>query len=204
MMRSIIFVIILLAVSSSLASAQLKPSSTSPFTWREAQASEDSELDRLNRAFVQLADHSRPAIVQIRVTTTQDAKGNPAPPLGSRGSGFIIDAHGYILTAQHVVEKSKEIEIRLADSQRLPAQVIAADSQIDVAILKITTEQDLPTLAFGNSDAIHVGDLAVVFGYPFGRESSMNLGIVSRSGRSYPDSASYEFIQTDAASRCSL
>ncbi|HET9550385.1 MAG TPA: hypothetical protein VFQ03_09445, partial [Candidatus Binatia bacterium] len=79
MMRSIIFVIILLAVSPSLASAQLKPSSTSPFTWREAQASEDSELDRLNRAFVQLADHSRPAIVQIRVTT-QDAKGNPASP----------------------------------------------------------------------------------------------------------------------------
>src|SRR6185295_3156424 len=197
-MRSIIFVIILFAVSSSLASAQLKPSSTSPFTWREAQASEDSELDRLNRAFVQLADHARPAIVQIRVKTTQDAKGNPAPPLGSRGSGFIIDAHGYILTAQHVVEKSKEIEIRLADSQRLQAQVIAADSQIDVAILKITTERELPTLAFGNSDAIHVGDLAVVFGYPFGRESSMNLGIVSRSGRSYPDSASYDFIQTDA------
>jgi serine protease Do len=197
-MRSIIFVIILLAVSPSLASAQLKSSLTAPFTWREAQASEDSELDRLNRAFVQLADHARPAIVQIRVTTTQDAKGNPAPPLGSRGSGFIIDAHGYILTAQHVVEKSKEIEIRLADSQRLPAQVVAADSQIDVAILKITTERELPTLAFGNSDTIHVGDLAVVFGYPFGRESSMNLGIVSRSGRSYPDSASYDFIQTDA------
>ena len=69
--------------------------------------------------------------------TTQDAKGNPAPPLGSRGSGFIIDPHGYILTAQHVIDKAKEIEIRLADSQRLPAQVIATDSQIDVAILKI-------------------------------------------------------------------
>src|SRR6266704_3086380 len=51
---------------------------------------------------------------------------------------------------------------------------------------------------FGDSDAIRVGDLAIVFGYPFGRDSSMNLGIVSRSGRSYPDSASYEFIQTDA------
>ena len=74
MMRSIIFVIILLAVSSSLASAQLKPSSTSPFTWREAQASEDSELDRLNRAFVQLADHSRPAIVQIRVRPRRTQK----------------------------------------------------------------------------------------------------------------------------------
>jgi hypothetical protein len=74
-MRSLIFVITFLAVSPTLAAAQLKPSLISPFTWREAQASEDSELDRLNRAFVQLADHSRPAIVQIRVTA-QDAKGN--------------------------------------------------------------------------------------------------------------------------------
>ena len=81
MMRSIIFVIILFAVSSSLASAQLKPSSTSPFTWREAQASEDSELDRLNRAFVQLADHARPAIVQIRVT---DAGRKRQPGAASR------------------------------------------------------------------------------------------------------------------------
>jgi len=86
----------------------------------------------------------------------------------------------------------------LADSQRVPAQIVAAEPQIDVAILKITTDRELPTLAFGDSDAIRVGDLAMVFGYPFGRESSMNLGIVSRSGRSYPDSASYEFIQTDA------
>ncbi len=77
-------------------------------------------------------------------------------------------------------------------------RVIAADSQIDVALLKITTEQELPVLSFADSDAIHVGDLALVFGYPFGRESSMNLGIISRAGRTYPDSASFDFIQTDA------
>ena len=166
--------------------------------WRDAQPTGgDSELDRLNRALGQLANQSRPAIVQIRVTG-QDTKTAPNQPQGSRGSGFIIDPQGYILTAQHVVDRAKEIEIRLADFQRLPARVIAADSQIDVAILKIQTERELAILSLGDSNAIRVGDLTVLFGFPFGRESSMNLGIISRAGRSYPDSASYEFIQTDA------
>jgi len=80
----------------------------------------------------------------------------------------------------------------------LPAQVIAADTQVDVAILRIASDRELPILVLGNSDSLQVGDLAVVFGYPFGRESSMSLGIISRPGRSYPESASYEFIQTDA------
>jgi len=178
--------------------AQDQASSLPSFTWRDAPSGPgNSELDRLNQAFVQLADGARPAIVQIR-TTTPDPKGDSAQPSGSRGSGFIIDPRGYVLTAQHVIDKAKEIEIRLADSQRLPARVIAADSQIDIAILKIPTERELPILPLGDSDAIRVGDLAVVFGYPFGRESSMNMGIVSRAGRSYPDSASFEFIQTDA------
>ena len=169
-----------------------------PISWRDAQpTSSDSELDRLNRAFGQLANQSRPAIVQIRVTG-QETKANQNQSQGSRGSGFIIDPQGHILTAQHVIDKAKEIEIRLADLQRLPARVIAADSQLDVAILKIKTERELPILMLGDSDAIRVGDLTVFFGYPFGRESSMNLGIISRSGRTYPESASYEFIQTDA------
>jgi S1-C subfamily serine protease len=142
--------------------------------WRDAQpATGESELDRLSRAFVQLANHSRPAIVQIRVTG-QETKAAQSQSQGSRGSGFIIDPQGYILTAQHVIDKAKEIEIRLADLQRLPARVIAADSQLDVAILKIQSERELPILAFGDSDAIRVGDLTVLFGYPFGRESSMN------------------------------
>ena len=194
---SIALVIVFLALQHAVSAAEDKVGANSSFTWHDAQPTAESELDRLNRAFVQLADHARPAIVQIRVTM-QDTKAKPAQPLGSRGSGFIIDSHGYILTAQHVIDKAKDIEIRLADSQRLPAQIVASETQIDVAVLKIKTERQLPLLTLGDSDAIRVGDLAVVFGYPFGRESSMNLGIVSRSGRSYPDSASYEFIQTDA------
>ena len=168
--------------------------------WRDATAaSAETELDRLNRAFVQLANNARPAIVQIRVTTITDEKANsPAQPQRSRGSGFIIDPLGYILTAQHVIEKAKEIEVRLADSRRLPARLIAADAQIDLAILKIAPNHALPVLVLGNSETLQVGDLAVVFGYPFGRESSMSLGVISRPGRTYAESASYEFIQTDA------
>jgi len=187
-----------LALSPALLAAQEPALSTSSITWREAPSiSHDSELDRLNRAFVQLANQARPAIVQIR-TIGEDNKNSSAQAHGSRGSGFIIDARGYVFTAQHVIDKAKEIEIRLADAQRLPARVIAADSQIDLAILKVESDKELPSLPLGDSDAIRVGDLAVVFGYPFGRESSMNLGIISRSGRTYPDSASFDFVQTDA------
>jgi serine protease Do len=167
------------------------------FTWQEAKPSAESELDRLSQAFVQLADHSRPAIVQIRVTT-QDGKGTPTQAFGSRGSGFIIDPNGYILTAHHVIDKAKAIEVRLPDSRRFAAQMVATDAQIDIAVLRVQVDAPLPIISMGDSDTIRVGNLAAVFGYPFGRESSMSLGIISRAGRSYRDSASFEFIQTDA------
>ena len=169
--------------------------------WRDAPQSEtESELDRMSRAYVLLADHARPAVVQIRVVPQSDPKtGSKAQqPQGSRGSGFIIHPDGYILTAQHVVDKAKEIEVRLEDLQRVPAKLIAADSQVDLALLKIDTGRALPVLSLGDSDSIRVGELAVVFGYPFGRESSMSLGIISRAGRTYEDSAGYDLIQTDA------
>ena len=171
---------------------------SSLINWREAESvGSETELDRLNRAFVRLADQSRPAIVQIRVTgrPTKEGQGQPQ---SSRGSGFLIDPRGYLLTAQHVVDKAHAVEVRLADGQRLPARLVAADGQIDLAILKVQSNKELPILPLTDSDHIRVGDLALVFGYPFGRESSMNLGIISRAGRTYPDSASFDFIQTDA------
>ena len=177
------------------------PTMLSAPIWRDAsQTDTDSELDRLSRAYARLANDARPAVVQIRVLASTNGKqeGNSQPSQGSRGSGFIIHPQGYILTAQHVIEKAKGIEIRLADMRRLPAQVVAADARVDMALLKIQTERELPTLSLGNSDGIRVGELVVVFGYPFGRESSMSLGIISRPGRTFQDSASYELIQTDA------
>ncbi|HVO93376.1 MAG TPA: trypsin-like peptidase domain-containing protein [Terriglobales bacterium] len=164
--------------------------------WRDAQPSaSETVLDRFNRELVELANAARPAIVQIRVTG-QESKGGQ--PQGSRGSGFIIDPKGYILTAHHVIERAKDIEVRVSNAQRLPAHLIAADSQIDVALLKVQSEGEISVLPLGDSDTLRVGDMAIVFGYPFGRESSMNLGIISRSGRSYVESASFDHIQTDA------
>jgi len=193
-----LFTTSLLALSPVLLAAQERAVATTSITWREAlSGTEESELDRLNRAFVRIANRARPAIVQVR-TSGEDQTNGAAQSHGSRGSGFIIDAQGYVLTAQHVIDKAKEIEVRLADSRRLPARLIGGDSQIDLAILKIESDGEMPILPLGDSDAIRIGDLAVVFGYPFGRESSMNLGIISRSGRTYPDSASFDFVQTDA------
>lgn len=192
------FIALTLGLAPTALCAEEKSAKTFQPIWRDAPpAVGETELDRLNRAFVQLANNSRPAIVQIRVTG-QETKGSQSEALSSRGSGYFIDPQGYILTAQHVIDKAKDIEVRLADGQRLPATVIAADSQIDVALLKIKTEKEVALLSFADSDAIRVGDLALVFGYPFGRESSMNLGIISRAGRTYPDSASFDYIQTDA------
>jgi S1-C subfamily serine protease len=168
--------------------------------WRDPPAAEsDSELDRLNRAFAQLASEVRPAILQIRVTKFEnDNTLNEAARTQNRGSGFIIDPRGHVLTAQHVIDKAREIEVRLAHGERFPARVVAQDAHADLAILKIAAPQPLPAVFLGDSNNNRVGDLAVVFGYPYGRESSMNLGIISRPGRSFPDSAGYEFIQTDA------
>jgi S1-C subfamily serine protease len=168
--------------------------------WREPPAAEsESELERLNRAVVQLASNARPAILQIRVTRMEEEQpAGGAARTQSRGSGFMIDPRGYVITAQHVIDKAKEVEVRLAHGERLPAHIVAQDTHADLAVLKVSASQPLPTLVLGDSSNNRVGDLAIVFGYPFGRESSMNLGVISRPGRSFPDSASYEFIQTDA------
>jgi serine protease Do len=197
--RAISSSFLILAIVAAVATAE-QPDQKAPPLWREAdQAQNDSELERLSRAYARLSSEARPAIVQIRVTAQASNKAEKADQgQSSWGSGFIIDGQGYILTAQHVVQKATTIEVRLADMQRLSAQLIAADAQVDIALLKIQPDRDLPTLALGDSDKLSVGDLAVVFGYPFGRDSSMSLGIISRPGRSYPDSASYEMVQTDA------
>jgi serine protease Do len=193
------FLVLSWGLLPTLLTADDKLDRSSLINWREAEtAGGETELDRLSRAFVDLASKSRPAIAQIRVTGEPTKNGGQGDPQRSRGSGFFIDAQGYLLTAQHVIDKAKSLEVRLADGERLPARLIAADSQIDLAILKVQSDKELPILSLANSESIRVGDLALVFGYPFGRESSMNLGIISRAGRTYPDSASFDYIHTDA------
>jgi len=119
-------------------------------------------------------------------------------PSKARGSGFIIDPQGYVLTAHHVVSEAKEIEIRLADRQRLRGEIVAADTQVDFAIVKINGEREFPVLPLGDSDVLKVGELVGSLGYPFGLESSLHLGIVSRRGRRQNTFAAFDHIQVDS------
>ena len=115
------------------------------------------------------------------------------------GSGVIVSANGYILTNQHVVEAADEIQVALANGQTLPARVVGADPETDLAVLKIDAN-DLPAITFAQIDSIQVGDWVLAVGNPFGVGQTVTAGIVSALGRSSLGINTFEnFIQTDAA-----
>ncbi|KVW95672.1 2-alkenal reductase [Thiobacillus denitrificans] len=115
------------------------------------------------------------------------------------GSGVIVSANGYILTNHHVVEAADEIQVALANGQTLPARVVGADPETDLAVLKIDAN-DLPAITFAQIDSIQVGDWVLAVGNPFGVGQTVTAGIVSALGRSRLGINTFEnFIQTDAA-----
>ena len=133
------------------------------------------------------------------------------------GSGFIVDARGYIITNNHVVDKADKIYVKLAgdpdDGSRLqgrPATVIGVDTETDIAVIKIdvsSLKEPLKTIKLGNSDSAQVGDWVLAIGSPFGLDQTVSAGIISAKNRSIDDrdpqsglSKQFQrFIQTDAA-----
>src|SRR5690349_15874911 len=83
------------------------------------------------------------------------------------GSGVIVNADGYILTNNHVIDGANDIKVALADRRELKARVIGADANTDIALLKVD-EKNLPTLPFADSSHVQVGDIALAIGNPFG------------------------------------
>ncbi|HEY9102985.1 DegQ family serine endoprotease [Chitinimonas sp.] len=116
----------------------------------------------------------------------------------SLGSGFIIDADGFVLTNAHVVADADEITVKLIDKREFKAKVIGSDARTDVALLKIEAK-GLPTVDLGSSERLKVGEWVVAIGSPFGLDNSVTAGIVSAKGRNLPDENFVPFIQTDAA-----
>ena len=115
------------------------------------------------------------------------------------GSGVIVSPDGYIMTNNHVVDKATEIKVFLSNKQEYPAKVVGTDSKTDIAVLKIQAN-NLPTVTFGDSSKLQVGDYALAIGDPFGIGETVTMGIVSATARSGLDIENYEdFIQTDAA-----
>lgn len=127
----------------------------------------------------------------------------PKPRVGM-GSGVIISTDGYIVTNNHVIDESDELEVTLNDNRRFNAKVIGTDPTTDLALLKIEAE-NLPVIKFGDSDNLKVGEWVLAVGNPFQLNSTVTAGIVSAKARSIgilanPQTAGIEaFIQTDAA-----
>ncbi|HZH91140.1 MAG TPA: Do family serine endopeptidase [Pyrinomonadaceae bacterium] len=124
----------------------------------------------------------------------------PQRPSRGVGSGFIVDPKGYILTNQHVVEGATRITVRLQSGELMRGRVVGEDDETDLAVIKVESVRDLPTVKLGNSDEAQVGDWVLAVGSPFGLDQTVTAGIISTRERTTPVSSSFQrFLQTDAA-----
>lgn len=153
-----------------------------------------------------------PAVVSIAATVVlpDQALSDDSLPFGTfrepshlrrqygQGSGVILSADGYIVTNHHVVADAKDVEVLLADRRQFRGRVVATDPKTDVAVVKIQAG-NLPTVSWGDSGRLAVGDFVLAIGNPLGLSKTVTFGIVSAVGRADVGVADYEdFIQTDA------
>jgi putative serine protease PepD len=127
---------------------------------------------------------------------------NPVPVEGA-GSGFVIDARGYILTNFHVVQQAQTIEVTLGDKSRYQAKFVGGDARNDVALLKVEPRSSkLAALPMADSSSLQVGQRVLAIGNPFGFQSTLTTGVISALGRTVQTGEQTfidEAIQTDAA-----
>ena len=116
----------------------------------------------------------------------------------ARGSGFLINANGTLVTNNHVVKDAKSITVTLDDGNTYPAKVIGTDPRTDIAVLKIDVGHPLPYIQLGNSANVKPGQWVVAMGNPFGLGGTVTAGIVSAVSRDIGDGPYDQFIQTDA------
>ena len=182
--------------------------SASPF-WREEPGA--APLPPGLGVWVELARAVKPAVVNVSTTQRTQRQGpedffrrffeGPKPPERGRqslGSGFIVSADGYVGTNFHVVRGASEIVVRLADHTEHRAKLVGSDPKTDLALLKIEASR-LPTLAFGDSDRLQVGEPVMAIGNPFGLEQTVTTGIVSAKERFIGAGPYDDFIQTDTS-----
>ncbi len=176
-------------------------------------------------SFSALAEKVMPAVVTITAEKTVEVSATPydsVPRLPMRspldrflrqfgggheasrsvtalGSGFLIDADGYVVTNNHVIEGAANISIALSGGEHLKADLVGTDPDTDVALLKVEADHPLPFVPFGDSDALKVGDWVMAVGNPFGLGGTVTAGIVSARGREIDAGPFDDFIQTDAS-----
>lgn len=126
-------------------------------------------------------------------------QGSPDQEVHSLGSGFIIDASGYVVTNNHVIDDADEVKVIMQDDTKLDATIVGRDEKTDLALLKVKSAKPLPFVKFGDSDSSKVGDWIIAIGNPFGLGGSVSAGIISARSRSINAGPFDDFLQTDAA-----
>jgi serine protease Do len=177
----------------------------------------------LRTAIAQVARQNIPAVVHINVVQRREIS-NPMMPfsndpffhfffngprmprkfkqeLKGLGTGMLIDRNGNILTNNHVVAGATEINVLLADGKSFPAKLVGTDPKTDLAVIRITADEKLPVVTFGDSDEMEVGDWVVAIGHPRGLDQTVTQGIISaKHRRGVMDPNTYQdYLQTDAA-----
>lgn len=123
----------------------------------------------------------------------------PEAPRRGAGTGFLIDADGYILTNHHVIDGAERITVKLADGRTFRAEAVGADPDTDIAVIKVDADGKLPHADLGNSDDLRVGEWVCAIGNPLAYEHTVTVGVVSFIGRKLFDASLDNYIQTDAA-----
>lgn len=166
----------------------------------------DSAAMTLN--FVDAAEKSLDAVVHVKNTAIVSApvtmsdyffgRSQPRAQVGT-GSGVIISPSGYIVTNNHVIQNANEISITLNNNKTYMAELVGTDEATDIALIKIEADEDLPFLAFGDSDSAKIGEWVLAVGNPFNLNSTVTAGIISAKSRDLTGQHTQSFIQTDAA-----
>ena len=162
--------------------------------------------------FTGLVGRVRPAVVsvtnELKAEAAADEGGMQTPfgmmpqqhahPVEARGSGFIIDPDGVIVTNNHVVKDAKSVSVTLDDGTELPAKIIGHDERTDLAVLRVEAGHKLPYVQLGDSRDVKVGEWVVAMGNPFGLGGTVTAGIVSARGRDIGSGPYDDFLQIDA------
>ncbi len=166
---------------------------------------DDQLLDAYSQTVTGVARRVSAAVVHLKIqkppTNARAAQSNRPPEPFGTGSGFVISSDGFVVTNSHVVNGATHIEATLPDGRSFQAHIIGDDAATDIAVIKIDGS-NLVSLAFGESNRLQVGQIAIAIGNPYGFQYSVTAGVVSALGRTLRSQNGRlidDVIQTDAA-----